>query len=533
MRLYHVHALLQCFFPWLQEDGSLRLMQAVVKTKPRWLKPRTLGDYLKLDARDKMQTGDSMLRLAAFQDRKSQKHYFVMTVHHAVYDGWMLGLLLTAVRRAYAGLPRPATVPYNVFISRLEATDADRSQSFWQRYVGGAPRLSWPELPALDFRPRSNCVQAVTSPLPSDRGSMSFTPTTWLRTAFAILLGAYSCADDVVFASSVYGRASGLLSSGELVAGPTLATIPVRVGIGREKCVGELMAEVQAESAEMMAHEQHGMQNIRRYNMEALASVEAQSLLVVQIEESNAAAPQNVASEAADELKFTSTPPSGLENGFLSCALVLEATVSETEMHLVATHDDKVLQPDEVQRFLRQMSHIVDQLCSGSSNDRRVADLSLAAPEDVEEMHQWNGAVAEPMQALIHELFHKQAVEQPDAEALVSWEWELTFRELDDLSTRLAGHLWESCGLRPGMRVPLIFEKSMWTVVAMMAVLKVGAANVALNPAQPPETLKSLVSDVDAEFVLCSEQHLSLTQDNFWELLLCWPIDQARGRLKG
>lgn len=521
------------FFPWLRDDGSLRLMQAVVRTKPRWLKPRTLGDYLKLDARDKMQTGDSMLRLAAFQDRKTQRHYFVMTVHHAVYDGWMLGLLLTAVRRAYAGMPRPVTVPYSVFINRLEATDADGSQSFWQRYVSGAPRLSWPELPSLDFRPRSNCVQTITAPLPSDRGSMSFTPTTWLRTAFAILLGAYSCADDVVFASSVYGRASGLLSSAELVAGPTLATIPVRVGIERERLVGELMAEVQAESAGMMAHEQHGMQNIRRYNMEALASVDAQSLLVVQIEESNAAAPQNVDSEAADELKFTSTPPSGLENGFLSCALVLEATVSESEMHLVATHDDKVLQPDEVQRFLRQMAHIVDQLCSGTANERRIADLSLAAPEDVEEMQQWNGPVAEPMQALIHELFHQQAVEQPDAEALVSWEGVLTFRELDELSTRLAGHLWESCGLRPGMRVPLIFEKSMWTVVAMMAVLKVGAANVALNPAQPPETLKSLVSDVDAEFVLCSEQHLSLTQENFTKYFCVGPSIRQEGVLLG
>lgn len=317
------------------------------------------------------------------------------------------------------------------------------------------------------------------------------------------------------------------------MAGPTLATIPVRVGIERERLISELMAEVQAESADMLAHEQHGMQNIRRYNMEALASVDAQSLLVVQVDEPHAAAPQNVDSEAADGLKFTSTPPSGLENGFLSCALVLEATVSEDGLHLVATHDDKVLQPDEVQRFLRQMAHIVDQLYNDDSQGHRIADLSLAAPEDVEEMHEWNGSVPEPMQALVHELFHKQAEEQPDAEALVSWEGVLTFRELDDLSTRLAGHLWESCGLRPGMRVPLVFEKSMWAVVAMMAVLKVGAANVALNPAQPPETLKSLVSDVDAGFVLCSEQNLSLTQGNFAKYFCVGPSIRDAGALIG
>lgn len=521
------------FFPSMLDDGSLRLMQAVVKEKPRWLKPRSLQDYLKLDARDKMHTGDSMLRLAAFQDKKTKKYYFVMTIHHAVYDGWMLGLLLTAVRRAYAGLPKPATVPYNAFIHRLEATGSEHSQSFWQRYVSGAPRLTWPELPSLDFRPRSNCVQTITSPLPGEWSTMSFTPTTWLRTAFAILLGAYSCTDDIVYASTVYGRASGLLSSAELVAGPTLATIPVRVGIERTKLIEELLTQVQTESATMLAHEQHGMQNIRRYNMEALASVDAQSLLVVQVDEPHAAAPQNIDVEAADELKFTSTPPSGLENGFLSCALVLEATVSADGLHIVATHDDKVLQPDEVQRFLRQMTHIVKQLCSGDLQGLCVADLSLAAPEDVEEMHAWNGTVPEPKHALIHDLFHQQALEQPDAEALVSWEGSMTFQELDELSTRLAGHLWESYGLRPGMHVPLVFEKSMWAVVAMMAVLKVGAANVALNPAQPPETLKSLVCDIDGELVLCSEEKFSLAQSHFERFFCVGPSILNDGVLVG
>lgn len=503
------------FFPSLLDDGSIRLMQAVVKEKPRWLKPRSLHDYLKLDARDKMQTGDSMVRLAVFQDKKAKTHYFVMTIHHAVYDGWMLGLLLTAVRRAYAGLPKPAIVPYNVFINQLEATNHEYSQNFWQRYVNGAPRLTWPELPSLDFRPRSNRVQTCTSPLPCDWRTMSFTPTTWLRTAFAILLGAYSCTDDVVFASTVYGRASGFLSLAELVAGPTLATIPIRIGIEREKLIDELLAQVQVESGSMLAHEQHGMQNIRRYNMEALASIDAQSLLVVQIDEPHVAAPQNMDADAADELQFTSNPPSGLENGFLSCALVLEVTVTADGLHIVATHDDKVLKPDEVQRFLRQYTHIVDQLCSNDSRGLCVADLSLVSPEDLEEMHAWNGTVPESMQALIHDLYHQRAQEQPEAEALISWEGSMTFQELDDLSTRLAGHLWETYGLRPGMHVPLLFEKSMWAVVAMMAVLKVGAANVALNPAQPPETLKSLVCDIDAELVLCSKENHGLAQSHF------------------
>ncbi|KAK8101384.1 hypothetical protein PG999_011758 [Apiospora kogelbergensis] len=509
------------FFPWAKEDGTIRLMQAVLRSKPRWKRARSLEEYLKIDARDRMQTGDDMLRLALFKDRKTNDDHFVMTIHHAVFDGWMLALLLTSFRRAYAGMPRPELTPFNVFIHCLEERGRDKSREFWQRYVDGLPRLSWPELPAPDFRPRSNAVQRRTSRLPETRGSQSFTPTTWLRTAFAILLGAYSCNDDVVFASTVYGRASHLLASADTVAGPTLATIPIRVRIPRKARVEDVLAMVQAESAEMLAYEQEGLQTIKQYNAEALATVDAQSLLVVQVDEPHASAPQNVDVEAAGAFQFKIEPPSGLDNGYHNCALVLEATVSGDDLHLVATHDDNVLKSDEVQRFLRQMTHVVSQLCgNGDSQGLRIADLDLAAPEDVAEMREWNGVVAKPLRALIHDLFHERAQEQPDAEALISCEGSLTYRELDDMSTRLAGYLWTSYGLRPGMHVPLIFEKSLWAVVAMMAVLKVGAANVALNPANPPDVLQSLVSDVDAEFVLCSERNLSLVQEHF-PLYMC------------
>ncbi|KAK8135710.1 hypothetical protein PG984_003650 [Apiospora sp. TS-2023a] len=504
------------FFPLAKDDGTIRLMQAVLRSKPRWRRARSLEEYLKLDTRDRMQTGDDMLRLALFKDRKTNKDHFVMTIHHAVFDGWMIALLVTAVRRAYTGMPRPDLTPFNVFIQCLESRGREESREFWQRYVDGLPRLSWPELPSPDFRPRSNCVQRRTSRLPDTLDAGSFTPTTWLRTAFAIILGAYSCTDDIVFASTVYGRASHLLPSADLVAGPTLATIPIRVRIPRETRVKDVLAAVQAESAEMLAYEQEGLQTIKQYNAEALATVDAQSLLVVQVDEPHASAPQNVDAEAAEAFQFKIEPPSGLDNGYHNCALVLEATVSGQELHLVATHDVNVLQPEEVQRFLRQMTHVVGQIC-GHADDSvlHIADLDLAAPEDIEEMRGWNGVVPEPMRALIHELFDERVQEQPDAEALVSHEGSLTYLELNDLSDRLAGHLWTSCGVRPGMHVPLVFEKSLWAVVAMMAVLKVGAANVALNPAQPTDVLQSLVSDVDAEFVLCSKRNLALVKDCF------------------
>lgn len=71
------------------------------------------------------------------------------------------------------------------------------------------------------------------------------------------------------------------------------------------------------------------IQSIKRYNRNALATIDAQSLLVVQVEQP----PQD--DEAAD-LRLRPVAVSGLDNGFVSNALVLEATISGEEMHLVA-----------------------------------------------------------------------------------------------------------------------------------------------------------------------------------------------------
>ncbi|PNY29004.1 Nonribosomal peptide synthetase [Tolypocladium capitatum] len=498
------------FFQWHGADGMPRLMQAVMRpAPPRWVQARSLSDHLKLDKRDRVQVGDPMLRLAVFRDQSRGKNHFVMTAHHAIYDGWMLGLLLTSLRRAYLGLPAPTTAPYGAFVAHLAAADHERDRLFWQRYVGSAPRLSWPELPAPDFRPKSTSVRRRTAALPRGGARGGFTSTTLMRAAFAVLLGAYSHAEDVVFASTVYGRAAGG-GSAERVAGPTLATVAVRVRVGRELTLREFMAGIQSDAADMLAHEQAGMQSIKRLNPDGLATIDAQSLLVVQVDGDGDGDGLDAANhDDGRGLQLHPVPVSELENGFLSSALVLEATVSADEVRLVATHDDRVLPAVQAERFLRQLCHVVRQLCDAPGR-LRLADLDLAPPEDLDEMRRWNPAVPAPARAVVHELVAAQVHQQPEAEALVSHEGSLTYRQLDNASSRLAGHLWTAHGLRPHARVPLVFEKSLWAVVAMLAVLKVGAANVALNPADPADRLRSLVEDVGADLVLCSPMHQSL-----------------------
>lgn len=90
-----------------------------------------------------------------------------------------------------------------------------------------------------------------------------------------------------------------------------------------------------------------------------------------------------------------------------------------------------------------------------------------------------------------------------DEERIWAWDGDLTYAELDRLAGRLAAQLVE-LGVGPEVMVPLCFEKSRWTVAAMLAVLKAGGAFVLLDTSQPTARHKAIVQQIGSSLLLCS-----------------------------
>jgi amino acid adenylation domain-containing protein len=126
--------------------------------------------------------------------------------------------------------------------------------------------------------------------------------------------------------------------------------------------------------------------------------------------------------------------------------------------------------------------------------------------QDHQKICEWNHNLPEAINACAHDLIKTQANQQPDLPAICSWDGDLTYAELDILSSRLADYL-SSRKIGPEVIVPLFFEKSLWTVVSLLAVLKAGGAFVLLDPSQPAGRLESIVRQTKAKFALSSTQH--------------------------
>ncbi|KAK1912915.1 hypothetical protein P3342_004851 [Pyrenophora teres f. teres] len=130
----------------------------------------------------------------------------------------------------------------------------------------------------------------------------------------------------------------------------------------------------------------------------------------------------------------------------------------------------------------------------------------------LEKIWRWNSSVPEATEDCVHDLFTEQARERPDAPAVCAWDGDLTYGELDVLSTKLAGYLVQ-LGVKPEDMVPLCFEKSMWTVVAMLAVLKANGGFVPLDPEHPQIRQREILKQTGAAVVLVSVQYSALWAD--------------------
>ncbi|KAI5468008.1 hypothetical protein BGZ63DRAFT_344835 [Mariannaea sp. PMI_226] len=149
---------------------------------------------------------------------------------------------------------------------------------------------------------------------------------------------------------------------------------------------------------------------------------------------------------------------------------------------------------------------LVEILNTTLSDLTRPVGSALALGElDTSVIWNWNKDLPAPVEICTHDLIAKQFRSQPDAPAICSWDGDLTYGKVDQYSELIAHHLI-SLGLRMGDIVPLCFEKSRWTIVAVMAVVKAGAAFVLTDPSQPLQRRQTMAAQVRATMLLTSRK---------------------------
>ncbi|KAF6826550.1 non-ribosomal peptide synthetase [Colletotrichum plurivorum] len=484
----------------LINDSASGILQAVVREDLAWCESFERDDYLAADLKMPSGFGSPLNRYGIIYDESGTAFQMVWTVHHAIVDGHSAGLTLTAVRDAFLQSLQSASSSFSSFIkySMGTWTGDESARQFWASTLESLESEPFPKKPtAVNLSSKNQVSPYVDRQISLPSSSPGVTAATILRAAWGLVIARFSGSRDAVFGVTSSGRNSPFESI-ESVIGPIIATVPLRVRFGNDTTVRGLLEGLQTTTINMIPFEQIGVQNIGRINTACRTACEFQSIMVVQPE----------VDMAIDGTPFTALQRPQELGEFNSHAIMIECNLKKNSVNLTAHYDTAFLDRRQMTRLVDYFEMAVDFLAT--SEDQLVEAFgNQPTTNDINQIQGWNNERPETVDSCVHQLFEEQASSQPDAQAVFAWDGCLSFSELDRNASQLARVLFD-LGIGREKKVAYCFEKSLYTVVSMLAILKAGGTMVPLDPAHPRDRKSFILQSITAEVVLTSAQNAEM-----------------------
>jgi len=449
-----------------------------------------------------------------------RRHHFLLTVHHIVFDGGSVRILIAELGALYRGFATGAPVRLAELPVRyadfaawqrrwLAEADLAPALAYWRQRLSGAPAVL--ELPADRPRPAKQTYLGgtvvrvlpvakvdVLKTLARQQGLTLF--MLFLAT-FKALLQRLTGEMDLVLGSPVAHRDQPQI---ENLIGFFVNTLVLRTDLAGDPGFVELLVRVRETVLGALAHREVPFEKlVEELRPERGMSHHPFFQVVLNFDESSEPpGPPGLAGELVE-----------VDNGGAKFDLMLTVgpATGSGERGLAARleHSRDLFDTTTACRFL---GHLFT-LLSGVLEDcvRRLSELPVLSPSERHELLvEWNpGAGAATGRLCLHQLFEQQASSAPGAVAVSAVGGDLTYGELNLRANRLA-HELRARGVGPEVLVGVCLKRAPELVVALLAVLKAGGAYLPLDIGYPAERLNWMLEDSGVRLVLCDEglEHL-------------------------
>ncbi len=437
-----------------------------------------------------------------------EKHRLYLTLSHIIFDGVAIYRVflpeLAALYKAFAeGQASPlAELPFqypdfSCWQQTRQTVESDLA--YWRKQLAG-------DLPVLDLpsdRPRL--------PVQSFRGSMypwvlnadlmtglkalsqqeGVTLFQTLLAGFAVLLQRYSGQDDIPIGSVTSGRD---VAGTELLLGYFLNTLVLRLDLSGNPTFRELLVRARNVTLEALAHDKVPLTQLINE-------------LRVRRDSSHTPLFQSM---------FTLEPPiPPLDSGWQLTQMDIDTGATKYDLYLELDerrngilarfhYSTDLFDRSSVVRMTEQWMTVLEAVVANPA--AQVRELPVLPEQQRQQLVvNWNATETSAPNGTIHSLFEREVQQSPNAIAVQCEHQWLTYAELNARANRLARHL-QHLGAGPNVLIGLSLERSIDMVVALLGILKTGAAYIPLDPQYPEERLRFVLSD--------AKPLLSVTQES-------------------
>jgi non-ribosomal peptide synthetase component F/acyl carrier protein len=443
--------------------------------------------------------------------RLADRHYRLqLTLCHIIFDGVAIyRIFLPELDALYRARLDGSSVPlpelkiqypdYSCWQRKsLRPESLAPHLSYWQRQLGSdLPVLNLPadyaRPPVQTFRgglhtfTLSPSLTEAARALCRQEGVTAFQA---LLAGFAALLCRYSGQQDFPIGSVTAGRdrpeTSGLL-------GYFLNTIVLRMNLTGDPSFHDLLRHSRNLTLEALEHDSVPL-----------------SLLVNELN-----APRDLSRNPLFQVMFSLDPQmpdldpawhleqTDADTGTTKCDLYIELHERRNAIFARLHYSTDLFEHDTIVRMAEHWITLLEAAIRDAG--LRISQLPMLSEQEKTQICiEWNQTQVPSEKKSIHDLFDAQCERTPSREAIREADKRLDYRQLQDRSNRLA-HYLQKLGAAPGTRVALCIERSLDMFVALLAILKTGAAYVPLDPSYPPDRIQHML--LDSNPVVLITQH--------------------------
>ena len=442
----------------------------------------------------------------------ADQYLFGFCIHHAVIDGMSAGIFCTELSQTYARFSHgeePEYAPQKTTYfdwaawqkSRVEEGLYETDIAYWREHLSGAiPELSllYDTSRPAKRRFRSRSIELTLAPgliraVEQSAKSNGCTPYTVFLTSFAVLLSKFSNCDDLLIGCPVSGRNHPDV---EQALGFFVNTLALRLDVSGNPTGSELLSRVSTECLSAFAHQDVPFEQVinvlpvdRAANRDALIKI----LFNYQNFQDDAL--------ALDELRV-SPVQFDREQAKLDLSLSIRRN-TDGSASCAFIYDMDLFHHASIQYRATLYKRILHFFSEHSRQS--LASMDLLSPQERNHLLYGlnNTRTAYPQDKTVIDLFEQQAAEHPEATALVFEGQTLSYGQLNQRSNQLA-HYLQKQGIGPEDMVAICLARSLEMVIAILGILKAGAAYVPIDPDYPQSRIDFILQDTKTPVLLTS-----------------------------
>ncbi|MBE0591407.1 MAG: amino acid adenylation domain-containing protein, partial [Gemmatimonadales bacterium] len=488
---------------FIERDTELRVAVRETLSSPLVVMP-VAGDPLEEAnrfAQAPFDLGQAPLWRAGLLSGPGDTRRLVLVLHHIIADGWSLGVLAREIGMAYSALrlsgepdlpPLPASYADYLDWHGRQAGSAQAASSlaYWRDRLAGLEPI---DLPLDHPRParRSFAGSQIRTRIDAPRlAGLNEVARRHRATLFMVLLAAWNTVlsrhsgqVDIAVGTPVAGRWQPEF---EPLVGYFANMVVMRSDLSGDPTFGELLDRVRSDTLDSLEHQQLPFDQLVT---ELKPSREAGINPLFQVSFAMQNAP-------AVPLEMAGVRCQAEQLGARQVKFDLALSISEREGELVAVleYATELFDAPRIERIVRHLIRVIDQVIA--DDQVRLAGIELLDAAEREQLRVWAQGPRNPYPAdlSLAAVFEAQARRSPQAIALECGDSRLSYAELNARANRVA-HALRERSIGPGSLVALCAARGQALLVALLGIVKSGAAYLPLDPQYPAARLRLMVDD--------------------------------------